>query len=175
MPNKIASQIAGEILQPMSTELRVYTRHRFNSNIENNQVNLEHGQLLAPSSQNPGNFPMDSTPLPISDLDILIAIQKGVRNCTEHLIAKYLSSQRLLGQYKVFISNISHLFIARTIQEALGNSEWRSAVQEEINALLKNRTWEIVDFPKEKKIVGCKWVFTIKCKPDGSIERYKAS
>ena len=43
-----------------------------------------------------------------------------------------------------------------------------------MNALLKNRTWKIVEIPKEKKTVGCKWVFTIKCKPDGSIERYKA-
>ena len=42
-----------------------------------------------------------------------------------------------------------------------------------MNALLKNRTWEIIDLPKEKKTMGCKWVFTIKCKPDGSIERYK--
>ena len=36
MPNKIASQTGGETLQPMSTELRVYTRCRFNSNTENN-------------------------------------------------------------------------------------------------------------------------------------------
>ena len=60
----------------MSTELCVYTRRRFNSNTENNQVNFEHGQSSAPSSQNPGNLPMDSTPLPISDLDIPIAIRK---------------------------------------------------------------------------------------------------
>ena len=74
MPNKIASQTGGETLQPMSTELRVYTRCRFNSNTENNQVNLEHGQSSTPSSQNPDNLPMDSTPLPIFDLDIPIAI-----------------------------------------------------------------------------------------------------
>ena len=74
MPNKIASQIWGEILQPMSTKLRVYTRRKFNSNTENNQVNLEHGQSSSPSSQNPGNLPMDSTSLLISDLDIPIAI-----------------------------------------------------------------------------------------------------
>ena len=43
-----------------------------------------------------------------------------------------------------------------------------------MNALSKNRTWEIVDLPKEKKTAGCKWFFTIKCKPNGSIERYKA-
>ena len=74
MSSKIASQIGGKTLQPMSTELCVYTRRRFNSNTENNQVNLEHGQSSALSSQNPGNLPMDSTPLPISDLDIPIAI-----------------------------------------------------------------------------------------------------
>ena len=95
MPNKIASQTGGETLQPMSIELHVYTRRKFNSNTENNQVNLEHGQLSAPSSQNLGNLPMDSTPLPISDLIIPIAIQKGVRNCTKYPIAKYLSYQRL--------------------------------------------------------------------------------
>ena len=43
MPNKITSQTRRETLQPMSTKLRVYTRLRFNSNTENNQVNLEHG------------------------------------------------------------------------------------------------------------------------------------
>ncbi|RVW92903.1 hypothetical protein CK203_040425 [Vitis vinifera] len=58
----------------MSTELCVYTRCKFNSNTENNQVNLEHGQSSTPSSQNPDNLPMDSTPLPIFDLDIPIAI-----------------------------------------------------------------------------------------------------
>ena len=45
---------------------------------------------------------------------------------------------------------------------------------EEINALRKNGTWEVVELPKGKKTVGCKWVFTIKSKVDGSVERYKA-
>ncbi|RVW54469.1 Retrovirus-related Pol polyprotein from transposon RE1 [Vitis vinifera] len=107
----------------MLTKLHVYTRRRFNSNTENNQVNLEHGQSSALSSQNPSNLPMDSTPLPISDLDIL------------------LQSENELGI------------------EALGHSKWISTVQEEMNALSKNRTWEIVDLPKEKKTAGCKWFF----------------
>jgi hypothetical protein len=32
----------------------------------------------------------------------------------------------------------------------------------------------LVKLPNEKRVVGCKWVFTIKCKADGSVERYKA-
>lgn len=62
----------------------------------------------------------------------------------------------------------------RNIQEALNDPDWRLAVMEEMNALRKSRTWEIVDPPKDHKIVGCKWVFTVKCKADGSVERYKA-
>ena len=45
---------------------------------------------------------------------------------------------------------------------------------EEMNAHRKSGTWEIVDLPKEKKIVGCKLVFTVKSKADGRTERYKA-
>ena len=45
---------------------------------------------------------------------------------------------------------------------------------EELNALNKNKNWKIVDLPEGKKTVGCKWVFTVKCMPDGSIERHKA-
>lgn len=62
----------------------------------------------------------------------------------------------------------------RNIQEALNDSDWKSAVMEEINTLRKSGTWEVVDLPMDKKTVGCKWVFTVKCKADGSIERFKA-
>ena len=44
----------------------------------------------------------------------------------------------------------------------------------EMDALEKYKTWEYVELPKEKKPVGCRWVFTVKYKVDGSLERYKA-
>ncbi|XP_076957845.1 putative mitochondrial protein AtMg00820 [Bidens hawaiensis] len=44
----------------------------------------------------------------------------------------------------------------------------------EMEALIKNNTWEKCYLPPGKKPVGCCWVFTIKHKPDGTIERYKA-
>ena len=43
-----------------------------------------------------------------------------------------------------------------------------------MRALKKNGTWDVVNLPKGKKSVGRKWVFTVKYKADGSIERYKA-
>ena len=43
-----------------------------------------------------------------------------------------------------------------------------------MSALEKNKTWEIVERPKGKNIVDCKWIFTLKYKVDGSLEVYKA-
>ena len=80
---------------------------------------------------------------------------------------------RLPNTHRAFTSKISHLFVPRTIQEALDHPDWKLVVLEKMNAPKKNDTWEIVDLPKEKKTVGCKWAFTVKCKADGSLERYK--
>ena len=43
-----------------------------------------------------------------------------------------------------------------------------------MSALEKNKTWEIVERPKGKNIVHSKWIFTLKYKVDGSLDRHKA-
>ena len=45
---------------------------------------------------------------------------------------------------------------------------------EEMSALIKNNTWEVVGLPIGKRKVGCKWVFPTKFRADGTLERYKA-
>ena len=47
-------------------------------------------------------------------------------------------------------------------------------MNEEMKSLQKNETWELVDRPLGKKPVGCRWVYTVKHKADGTIERFKA-
>ena len=109
------------------------------------------------------------------DLDLPIALRKGTRACTKYPIAEYISYSNLSENYRAFTTNISNLVVPRNIQEALDELIWKLAVFEEMNALKKNGTWEVVDLPREKKVVGCKWVFTIKSKTDGNVERYKAT
>ncbi|KAE8667231.1 tir-nbs resistance protein [Hibiscus syriacus] len=61
-----------------------------------------------------------------------------------------------------------------TFEEASKSSEWMTAMKEEIDALQQNQTWDIVPKIKDVKPISCKWVYKIKRRPDGSIERYKA-
>lgn len=63
-----------------------------------------------------------------------------------------------------------------TMEEAMLSPDadkWKKAAQSEYNSLIDNGTWELVPLPEGKKTIGCRWVFKIKYKEDGDIERYK--
>ena len=45
---------------------------------------------------------------------------------------------------------------------------------EELRALTENHTWELVPRPAGSPIIGSKWVYSVKLKSDGSLDRYKA-
>jgi histone deacetylase 1/2 len=59
------------------------------------------------------------------------------------------------------------------VQEALGDPKWKKAMEEEYATLLKNGTWHLVPYRSGMNLIDCKWVFKIKRKEDGSIDRYK--
>jgi hypothetical protein len=44
----------------------------------------------------------------------------------------------------------------------------------EISALEANSTWVVTDLPPNKNLIGCKWVYKVKLKANGEVERYKA-
>ena len=48
-------------------------------------------------------------------------------------------------------------------------------MDKEINALTFRETCELILAPTDAVIIGCRWVFTLKYRPDGSVHRYKAS
>ena len=51
---------------------------------------------------------------------------------------------------------------------------WKEAIKIELDSILKNKTWELVDLASGAKPIGYKWIFKRKYFPDGSIEKYKA-
>ena len=54
------------------------------------------------------------------------------------------------------------------------SKQWKTAIQEELNAHNKNNTWIYVDRNNNMNIIGCKWVFKIKRDMNGNIQKYKA-
>jgi hypothetical protein len=59
-------------------------------------------------------------------------------------------------------------------EQAVGNPKWDNAMDEEMAALDATTIWELVVLPKDKKTIGCKWVYKVKHNADGSVNRYKA-
>jgi hypothetical protein len=61
-----------------------------------------------------------------------------------------------------------------TLGAALNDRRWVAAMDAEFDALLRNGTWHLVPRPKGKNIIGSKWVYKVKRKADGTVDRYKA-
>lgn len=62
----------------------------------------------------------------------------------------------------------------KSIKSALAHQGWYQAMQEEMDALYQNQTWEVVPRDNHMNVIGCKWVFKTKLAPDGSLDRLKA-
>ena len=58
--------------------------------------------------------------------------------------------------------------------EAITKPEWQEAMQKEFDTLQANNTWDLVALPAGKKPISCKWVYKVKYKENGSLERCKA-
>lgn len=69
------------------------------------------------------------------------------------------------SDYVAYALPIINAEIPESYKEAMNsseNTEWVKAMDEEMNSLLKNNTWELVQLPPSKRAIGCKWVYTKK-------------
>ena len=65
----------------------------------------------------------------------------------------------------------------KSFKEAMSSPKapyWKEAINDEVESILQNHTWELVDLPPGSKPLGYKWIFKKKMKVDGSIDKYKA-
>ncbi|XP_038895108.1 uncharacterized mitochondrial protein AtMg00820-like [Benincasa hispida] len=107
-------------------------------------------------------------------LDMPIPLRKGTRSCTKYPLHSFLTYNNLSPGFKAFTTQLDALTIPTSVHAAIEVPEWKAAIMEEMRALEANKTWELVALPRGHKTVGCKWVFTVKYKFDGTLERYKA-
>jgi hypothetical protein len=71
-----------------------------------------------------------------------------------------------------------HLALTSTIEptyfEEDNNDEfWNKSMDEELDQIEKNDTWELVPRPKDKNVIDTKWVYRNKLNEDGQVTRKK--
>ena len=123
------------------------------------------------------SFMPQSSPAPVlqSSDDLPIAILKVTRSTSyPHPVYNFLNFHHLSLPYFAFVSILSFVSTPKSTSEALSHPGWKKAMAEEIDALYSNGTWELVTLPHGKSPVGCRWVYTVKVRPNGQVDRLKA-
>ncbi|GJR38490.1 pol polyprotein [Tanacetum coccineum] len=88
-------------------------------------------------------------------------------------IRKTLAVGWLLNKFGFRLVFESDKFVLSKNQMYVGQ-QWREAIKSEIESILQNHTWELVDLPPGCKPLGYKWIFKKKMKADGTVDKYKA-
>eukprot|EP00253_Pinus_taeda_P026081 PITA_26081 len=81
---------------------------------------------------------------------------------------------RMYDDSVALIANDDELLCYQEAVEGSNSDKWKAAMKEEMMALSKNGTWDLVELPKGRKTVGCKWVFKLKRGVNDTEDRYKA-
>jgi hypothetical protein len=76
--------------------------------------------------------------------------------------------------YRTFIASLQGVSIPKDWRCTKQNPRWKEAMEEELHALMRNKTCELALLLEGKKVLGFKWIFTVKQTPQGKIDRYKA-
>lgn len=174
--------------------MRVYTRRKRTTELQPVEQQAEQTQFkLQPEKQSqeqPQSFDVgaDGTDMDQSietggemaepSINLPIGLRKEARSTTgkpptrygfEHDISNYVSYESLSLTYRAFIASLQYVRIPKYWKEAVHDPKWHDAMLEELRALEKNETWDLVKLPSEKKVVSCKWIFSMKQNPEGKV------
>ncbi|XP_058783886.1 uncharacterized protein LOC131658611 [Vicia villosa] len=138
------------------------TQH--NSNDLNTHLPSPAPNELVPDVELNTRPPSPAPTEPVPDVDIVPASRHSTR---------VSNPPTRLNDYH-FYSAIKTLHDPSSYREASTNPIWQQAMAEEIQALEKTNTWELVDLPADKIPIGSKWIYKIKTRSDGTVKRYKA-
>ncbi|XP_059310220.1 uncharacterized mitochondrial protein AtMg00820-like [Lycium ferocissimum] len=86
----------------------------------------------------------------------------------------YLSLDNVTPKYQSFLANLTSITEPQSYAEAIKDPLWIEAINQELQALKDNQTWSLMHLPPGKVPIGYKWVFKVKLKANGEVERYKA-
>ena len=101
-------------------------------------------------------------------------VSLNIQKESDYGIQNYISYENISDKYSAYIAAASNHTEPKSYKEAVKDSRWIEAMKSEIEALQSNHTWDLVTLPEGKTPIGCKWIFKVKYKSTGEVERYKA-
>jgi hypothetical protein len=128
-----------------------------------------------PSTSSHDSIFLPKTPKPVihTDVEIHDEIPEEDNNIVTRKSKRRRVAKSFGGDYIIYLVDDTPTAIAEAYS-SLDADLWKEAIQSEMDSIMSNGTWEVVDRPFGCKPVGCKWVFRKKLRPDDTIEKYKA-
>lgn len=93
---------------------------------------------------------------------------------TKYQLSNFISYHSLSPSYQLFVNTFSRTLEPTTYKQALCDPKWCEVMKTELTTLENQKTWSLILFSPNYRPIHSKWVFQIKYKLDGSVERYKA-
>nr|GEU88102.1 ribonuclease H-like domain-containing protein [Tanacetum cinerariifolium] len=97
-----------------------------------------------------------------------------VESKVKHGLENFVCYVNLSSQNKCFSTELNKSFEPKNFYEASKDPHWTEAMNNKMDALYRNDTWETTNLPIGRKAIGGKWFYKIKYKSSGDIDRYKA-
>ncbi|GJS29322.1 ribonuclease H-like domain-containing protein [Tanacetum coccineum] len=139
--------------------------------------------FMSGSNINTADFLVDSGNDADSSYDLVATQNKEVATLEENVFSKgnldqnpssshVVQNVRRSSRQSVFPKNYNDFFIESKVKYGL--EKYIDAMNQEMDAFLRNGTWEMVQLPEGRKAIGSKWIYKIKSNSSGEIDIYKA-
>jgi len=164
---------SGQIIQPISKEFSFIEPSKEFSSSEDflPEIPEQPATLPSPPAQVQQQQEQHAPVLPA------VEMPRPSRRSTRISTKPQTSYKKQLGHRVQLPSSVISHEDPTTYRQAVNSSlkeQWTSAMNDEIHALKKNKTFDVVNKPIGRNIVGSKWVFKTKKSADGTLERFRA-
>jgi len=154
-PSQELNPVLEHIQEPIASEIPMTTS--FNDNATEDSVNSTSLPLNSQQKKSQFNGGLPQSQLLRKSQRVIIKPKRLIET---------IEGRHHLGHpnyhHKAMMSQVSILTEPTTFKEALSRpdaSKWQDAINEELNSLTKNKTWEYVSLPPNRKAIGNRWIF----------------
>ena len=105
---------------------------------------------------------------------LISANEKLRRSTREKNPVSRFSYNDYMAYHYAFMMKVAIVREPETFSEAAKDPRWIEVMNEEMQALCKNETWDLFPTSPHKKAIGCRWIYKVKHNANGSVNRYKA-